>query len=253
MGPGTGGEGPSFDDDAWMSIGGAGGEGEGNNGGGGGEGNNGGGEGEGNNGGGGEGPEESEEAAAVRKKIDEIWHRDDRAEWTQELVNAHVGFERGKRWGPAWAACVSQFYNFEAAHGFADDGAQIGAKGRPKPVKAWIARARKWNVEVDLGRRGGRHLLGSYIGMWWPWWAGMQPEERTITDEELSRPTEADWGPMSQLYGKNGLLQVMATLLWWGDSVDWVDVDVEERGEWERAVNDVAWVLEQLQRPEVLE
>ncbi|KAJ7114742.1 hypothetical protein C8R44DRAFT_740117 [Mycena epipterygia] len=239
LGP-VGNEGPSFDDNAWMSIG-------GNGGGGNGEGGDG-------NGGGGQNPEESEEAAELRKKVDEMWHRDDRAEWTQELVNAHAGFERGKSWGPAWAACVSQFFDFEAAHRYADDGAQIGGKGRPKPVKAWIGRARKWNVQVDLGRRGSRELLGSYIGMWWGWWVAMQPEERIMTDGELSKPTEADWGPMSKLYGKNGLLQVMATLLWWGDSVDWDDdvEDVEERVEWEQAVNDVAWVLEELQRPDVL-
>ena len=49
---------------------------------------------------------------------------------------------------------------------------------------------------------------------------------------------------MAQMHGDNGLLQVMAVLVWWGN-VAWKHRE-EEREEWLVAVHDVTWVLEQL-------
>ncbi|KAJ7876649.1 hypothetical protein B0H13DRAFT_1893562 [Mycena leptocephala] len=51
---------------------------------------------------------------------DELWQRNDRAEWTAELGRAHAAFERGRGWGLDWAVCVQKFYDFEAAWGFVE-------------------------------------------------------------------------------------------------------------------------------------
>jgi hypothetical protein len=52
---------------------------------------------------------------------------------------------------------------------------------------------------------------------------------------------------MLKLHGKNGLLQLMAALLWWGERVAGGN-PVDER-EWSTAVEDVANVFTELLRP----
>jgi hypothetical protein len=49
---------------------------------------------------------------------------------------------------------------------------------------------------------------------------------------------------MAQMHGNNGLLQVMAVSVWWGEVV-WKHRE-EEWEEWLVAVHNVTWVLEQL-------
>lgn len=146
------------------------------------------------------------------------------------------------------AACVSNFFDFEAARGYSD-GSKISVKERPGVVQAWLARGRKWEKVVDLPILGSQKKGGTYIGSWWRWWALVQPEERELVNGDLTKPGEVDWSQMSTLHGRNGMLQVMATLLWWGDHA--YD-DEEARLEWERAVDDVAWVLQELQKLDVL-
>jgi hypothetical protein len=74
----------------------------------------------------------------------------------------------------------------------------------------------------------------------------LQPEERAELDNGgLSRPETANWSKMARLYGKNGLLQVMATLVWWGEVVQKRGGE-EDREEWVAAVCDVTWVLGEL-------
>jgi hypothetical protein len=60
----------------------------------------------------------------------------------------------------------------------------------------------------------------------------------------------SDWGPTAKLHGKNRLLQVMATLLWWGEVV--AEEDPFGRMEWETVVEDVDGVLTEMLRPGVI-
>jgi hypothetical protein len=46
------------------------------------------------------------------------------------------------------------------------------------------------------------------------------------------------------MYGNNGLLQVMASLMWWGEVVQ--KREEADREKWRAGVTDVTWVLEQL-------
>jgi hypothetical protein len=84
-----------------------------------------------------------------------------------------------------------------------------------------------------------------WVSLWWGWWRSLQPEERELLESgELSRPEKADWSKTAGMYGNNGLLQVMASLLWWGEVVQ--RREEADREEWCAAVTDVTWVLEQL-------
>ncbi|KAJ7016519.1 hypothetical protein C8F04DRAFT_902565, partial [Mycena alexandri] len=77
------------------------------------------------------------------------------------------------------------------------------------------------------------------------YWASLQPAQRVYIDGALSKPDEADWEDLAKLNGKNGLMHIMATLLWWGDYVGDGE-DVFQYNDWTRAVEDVTWVLRQL-------
>jgi hypothetical protein len=97
-----------------------------------------------------------------------------------------------------------------------------------------------------LGTRqgtGGDEEL--WVGLWWRWWRKLQPEERSLLENGLLlRPETVDWSRMAQMNGNNSFLQVMAGLTWWGELA--YKRGEEEREEWDAAVDDVTWVLEQL-------
>ncbi|KAJ7033531.1 hypothetical protein C8F04DRAFT_1183978 [Mycena alexandri] len=112
---------------------------------------------------------------------------------------------------------------------------------------AALARGRDWGIEwARLGQDridwcngdGGPEIRGN-VG-------GRLPAERVYADGVLSRPHKADWSVLAQLNEKNGLLQVMALLLWWGDYVGDGE-DVFQYVDWRNAVEDVTWVLRELE------
>jgi hypothetical protein len=196
-------------------------------------------------------PKENEERGRRPVEIyDQRWQRDDRAEWTEELSRAHVAFEIGREWGMQWAMCVEKFFNFEAAWGFVKGSWHMSRKDRPQQVTGWLARGRRWTMPPTLGGLLGRRAAKGqaemlWVGLWWAWWRSLQPKERAVLENgELSRPENADWSTMAKMYGDNGLLQVMAGLVWWGEVVQKRDED--EKDEWRAAVSDVTWVLERV-------
>ncbi|KAF7357239.1 hypothetical protein MSAN_01318900 [Mycena sanguinolenta] len=190
------------------------------------------------------GGERVEEGGGRVELYEEHWQRSDRRRWTPELANAHVAFERGRTWGLEWAVGVRAYFDFEAACGYVDNGARIRQDTRPRQVNAWLTMGRKWRLPPSLGTDlGTRDTAESWVCSWWKWWTSLQPKERLASDVDLSRPELADWSEMAQLHGKNGLLLVMATLMWWGEvSQD----DLTARSRWLEAVDDVTWVLQQV-------
>ncbi|KAJ6488778.1 hypothetical protein C8R45DRAFT_826902 [Mycena sanguinolenta] len=160
-------------------------------------------------------------------------------------MRAHVAFEHGRSWGREWAVCVEKFFDFEAAWGYVDEGPHLRREHRPQQVNGWLTMGRKWSLPLTLGTDlGTRDREDLWIGAWWKWWTSLQPKERTMGREGgLSRPDLADWSEMAVLHGRNGLLQVMATLLWWGDEAT---RRTGERASWLEAVSDVTWVLERV-------
>ncbi|KAJ7510760.1 hypothetical protein B0H11DRAFT_1700920, partial [Mycena galericulata] len=114
---------------------------------------------------------------------------------------------------------------------------------RPKAVKDWLARARNWGMGMNIGEIGAQGEDGTFAGQFWIWWSSLQPADRVSFGRLMSCPDDADWSAMAKLHGKNGLLQVMAALLWWGEAVT---DDEEKKKDWSLAVGDVTWVLEEL-------
>ncbi|KAJ7740185.1 hypothetical protein DFH07DRAFT_965369 [Mycena maculata] len=200
------------------------------------------------------GESDGSEEERLAARIDKIWQRDDRAEWPAELARAHAAFERGKGWGIEWASCVDSFFAFEAAWGYGEDGMQITAKERPQAVKAWLVRARNWATVVDLGELGKQGAEGTFVDQWWTWWMSLQPVERFSTSGSMTCSENADWSSLVKLHGKNGLLQVMAMLLWWGDAMgDKAKSDPFGYLEWTCAVTDVeARAMGEMLRPGVI-
>ncbi|KAK6997436.1 hypothetical protein R3P38DRAFT_3219441 [Favolaschia claudopus] len=177
--------------------------------------------------------------------IARLWIRKDRPKWTEELGRAFSAFERLKAFGDSeWAVCVDKFFEFEKRCGYGD-GALITTENRPDIMRRWLARARKWEVQQDLGDLGAEGIEGSFIDEWWKWWNVIQPKERGA----LLRPTGLDWSLMTRLHGRNGLLQIMATLLWWGEAIE----SAMDRMTWTLAVEDVTWALEEMLMPGVIQ
>ncbi|KAJ7740332.1 hypothetical protein B0H16DRAFT_1758051 [Mycena metata] len=180
------------------------------------------------------------EEADVAAQIERLWVRKDGAKWTGELRRAHRAFERGRAWGGIeWAACVDIFFDFEAAWGYVDAGGQITTRARPAAVEWWLGRGRNWDKTPDLGALGNSKTQETFVAEWWTWWLGVQPEE------------EGDWTPLLRLHGRNGLLQLMATLLWWGETAE--KKTPMDQLEWSAGVDDVTRVLTELLRPGVIE
>ncbi|KAJ7264466.1 hypothetical protein B0H12DRAFT_1068719 [Mycena haematopus] len=179
---------------------------------------------------------ETDEDAAVLAQVEKLWKRRDASKWSEELARAHRGFERGKSWGVDWASLVKNFYDFEAAWGYTDAGGQITTSDRPKALEWWLGRGRKWEKTVDVGVLDPKKP-GTFVANWWDWWVRIQPSDRS------------DWSPMLRLHGKNGMLQVMASLLWWGEAVG---ENPAELREWSMAVEDVDDAFTQMLRPGVI-
>ncbi|KAJ7363727.1 hypothetical protein DFH08DRAFT_682438 [Mycena albidolilacea] len=152
----------------------------------------------------------------------------------------------GRGWGLNWAMCVVKYFDFESAWGFVMKGGQLGRPLRPQQVAGWLSRGRRWMLPPTLGSDLGTRTTDElWVGLWWTWWASLQPKERAMLEnKEPFQPEDADWSKMVGQYSDNGLLQVMATLLWWGEVVQ--KREAAEQDQWLAAVKDVMWVLDQL-------
>ncbi|KAJ7840329.1 hypothetical protein B0H14DRAFT_3458244 [Mycena olivaceomarginata] len=165
--------------------------------------------------GGGDGMDQGEENEdpTVEGQVEKLWQRRDAGRWTEELKRAHTAFSRGKAWGIEWASLVDKYYDFEAAWGHRDEMGENGGYRRGGQ------------------REGARNVRVGVVD----WWVNVQLAER------------GDWPVMLKLHGKNGLLQLMVSLLWWGERV--ADGNPGDVREWSTAVEDVGDVFTELLRP----
>ncbi|KAJ7092022.1 hypothetical protein B0H15DRAFT_799760 [Mycena belliarum] len=190
------------------------------------------------------GATQEERAESVAPCADHtVWHRTDMRKWPAELRNAYSAFALGTKWGKIWADCVETYLEVEAACGYRDEGPRIGGERRPEEMQKWISGGRKWFTPPKIAKPGNRGEAGTYTDEWWAWWISLQPPERMCVGGMLTTPTEMSWGKLPKMCGRNGFMQVMASLFFWG-------MDNERRGqtdpEWEIGVDDVHWLLNQL-------
>jgi hypothetical protein len=78
----------------------------------------------------------------------------------------------------------------------------------------------------------------------WVWWRSLQPTERLREDGGFERQGDFEWGGMRDHAGRNGIVQVMLVLMWWGCALKFGDAEAAERVlDWELAVDKVRWTL----------
>ncbi|KAJ7450268.1 hypothetical protein B0H11DRAFT_1743257 [Mycena galericulata] len=143
----------------------------------------------------------------------------------------------------------------EKAFGF-DDNPRSGVSNvnRPREVDEWIKagrglRAKKgWDARIDD--------VDEYRTRWWIWWDLLQPPWRTRDESgqwALSEGYDDDWEwPTLAHPGQNGCLSIVASLYFWGSAkagagagAGW---NAQNRESWFWAVEDVAWMMEGMER-----
>ncbi|KAJ7633768.1 hypothetical protein DFH06DRAFT_1336855 [Mycena polygramma] len=184
--------------------------------------------------------------------VAEAWQRKDMAKWLTELRNAHSAFLLGEKWGDDWAELVDTYLDFEAACGYQEQGPRIHGVGKPEEIAAWLKGGRKWFAPPKIARVGRVGETGSYADNWWLWWRSIQPRERLWIGGMLTWGTDMTWGKLTTLYGRNGFMQVMASLLWWG-MLEFRGGENGEKSGWSLAVSDVQMVLRALLDSNLLE
>lgn len=111
---------------------------------------------------------------------------------------------------------------------------------RPTEYNVWLHRSRKWDEMPDIDAM----LTPQYSSMWWSWWKTLQPAWRALSLTQDLRGTRGfDWS-QTRKGSQNGLFTVILTLGWWllgikngsGSGMEGCMA----------AVNDVAWVLDQM-------
>jgi hypothetical protein len=103
------------------------------------------------------------------------------------------------------------------------------AKRRPAQVSAWVQRARISSLEIKDVRK--------FAEEWAVWWQDINPAWCKIS---LPMPKQDGVWDNMDLPGPNGFLNVLICLKWWRGKLE------EESKEWLDAVEDVMWVLKQM-------
>jgi len=144
--------------------------------------------------------------------------------------------EGEKELGVTWAKLVKAWVAFEGGAGYKGP-KKLLATHRPDAIKAWIGRAQSpsWRPIIpDTSVYESEYML---------WWTALQPSWRKNRDGSLIfSKVEGDWGVL-QRPGLNGMLSVMAGLLFWGVALR--DSGNERKG-WNKAVSDCLMVISSL-------
>ncbi|KAJ7604194.1 hypothetical protein DFH06DRAFT_1151375 [Mycena polygramma] len=160
------------------------------------------------------------------------------ARWSPELRRVYPWWEaEAARFGDGWEECVWAFVCFEEASVFPAE-----------RVRMPVTPARN-KVGIDSWINLGRSITATpeQYGKWfWAWWRGMQLEARLIEDGVLSRASNIVWDDIRDLSGKNGLLQVIMVLMWWGIKAHSDDASAEAAMDWQLGMEDVRWALDEM-------
>ncbi|KAJ7120548.1 hypothetical protein C8R43DRAFT_839723, partial [Mycena crocata] len=153
-------------------------------------------------------------------------------------IVVHQAWTR-KDMNDGWGDLVEKFLDFEEACGYVDKGTQIGIDERPTEIWEWLRKGRRWHVPPKIKNLGRCGEAKTYVDNWWLWWRSIQPGERDWVGGMLTWPNKITWGSLTGLCGKNGFMQIMASLLFWGIEEDRTAAD----SGWDVAVSEVQEVL----------
>ncbi|KAI4517070.1 hypothetical protein K525DRAFT_251910 [Schizophyllum commune Loenen D] len=185
---------------------------------------------------------------------EDVWKCKMPAGCPPHIAGIFVACSRGQEWGLAFARAVSAYLALERSLGFPilNHGRLVLAGSiRPPIYRDWIVQKREYSSIVDIGDPR------EFGGRWRTWWEAMQPPLRISPAGDLLAVEAviadvthlAEWGNLEKCCGRDGLVQFLLTLVWWGDAVN--DPDRREaypaqRLEWALAVEDFRDVLEAL-------
>ncbi|KAL1742739.1 hypothetical protein HDZ31DRAFT_42573 [Schizophyllum fasciatum] len=153
-----------------------------------------------------------------------VWSTAVTDEWPQHIRDAFAAFNRGRQWGTNFADAVYVYRQLEGHFGFPliDDGRRLLAGSlRPSIYASWEKLGRPYDMTMNV------RDVGQYFRKYWLWWEAVQPASRFVNDQLL--PVENfedligsidDWDGLDRCCGKDGLIQALMMLLWWGDAVN---------------------------------
>ncbi|KAL1725061.1 hypothetical protein EV714DRAFT_288141 [Schizophyllum commune] len=178
----------------------------------------------------------------------EIWSYRSTDRWSLHVRDVFGAVQRGRDWGVAFATAVHAFFKLEdyMDYPIRHDGRRIlGGSIRPAAYNTWSRRGCPYDLSMDLGD------LSVFAQKYWLWWEALQPAGRLNSDNNLTTIEEFegvvrgmdDWDGLEKCCGKDGIVQVLLFLLWWGDAVNSAGARPEEWLEWDTAVQDFRDVL----------
>ncbi|KAJ7511244.1 hypothetical protein B0H11DRAFT_2215083 [Mycena galericulata] len=161
--------------------------------------------------------------------------------WLSESIAWLMAEDIGCHFSSLLAALVK----LETKYGFDEDNrGKLPTAFRPAQVYSWIkgGRGKKTKAPPCINN------VDLYAKQWAEWWDSMQPAWRT-RDADGHWSVGGSWGPADQwdpleAPGPNGCLSVVASLFFWGRAKTQSE---ELRSQWDRAVQDVVWMLEGLE------
>ncbi|KAI0323656.1 hypothetical protein GY45DRAFT_1226980, partial [Cubamyces sp. BRFM 1775] len=147
--------------------------------------------------------------------------------WVREAYN----YMEAKKFGDDFTCAIEWWTVIERQHGWKTSTKGLGTEHRPPEVSHWLRVLRR-----NLHCSPPIASESAYSAAWWCWWSGLQPSWRMPNGG--GRPVacgDGAWGDLRSP-GKNGLLMVLLSLVWWRDTA--TDATMQD---WSAAAADVRW------------
>ncbi|KAL1690226.1 hypothetical protein GGG16DRAFT_103236 [Schizophyllum commune] len=190
----------------------------------------------------------------AKGREEDVWKCKMPAGCPPHIAGIFAACSRGQEWGLEFARAVTVYLALERSLGFPilNHGRLVLAGSiRPSIYRDWVVERRDFDRVVDIGEPR------AFGAKWWTWWEAMQPPLRVSPAGDLLAVDAvaaevshlAEWGHLKKCCGRDGLVQFLLTLVWWGDMVNDPDRRVAhaaQRLEWELAIRDFREVLEAL-------
>ncbi|KAL1658132.1 hypothetical protein GGF50DRAFT_67863, partial [Schizophyllum commune] len=178
----------------------------------------------------------------------DAWALEVSSDWSDHVAKVVMACRRGQAWGSAFADAVLAYHSYEETRGFRKDGGRkiTNTALRPAVYQTWTKCARPYNRLMHLEN------IDAYRQQWWNWWTDLMPSMRRLPSGGLVPPVDlvkkvngADqWEGLDEVCGKDGMLQFLLTLLWWGDAIHSQHPRSEKHhADWEAACADFAGTL----------
>ncbi|KAH9900717.1 hypothetical protein C8Q73DRAFT_637162 [Cubamyces lactineus] len=159
----------------------------------------------------------------------------DKGGWPSWVREAYTYME-AKQFGPDFMRVVEWWTIIERNYKWKTSPKGLSTEHRPGEVGHWLRVLRR-NLQRPLPISN----VKGYGESWWKWWSALQPSWRICN--ERGRPVPGgigDWGALVAP-GKNGLLIVLLSLVWWRDAESNSTLE-----DWLAGVADVRWVVQSM-------